>query len=133
MDFLALALQTSFLPVVMGPIPEPALGAPGFIVAEGTGEPCRTGDIVAVEFWVRGPDGKELANSEKRGVTHTFVVFGPNSDRLLDVATLGAKVGEQRNLILFAEDWYSPIGPYRLIRQPGPLAVSIRVGQIWRR
>lgn len=133
MDFLAFALQTSFLPISFGPPPDLQLGAPGCIVRSGEGEPCKSGDLVTVDYCILSADGKELANSEKRGICHTFVLLKSGGDDLLNAATLGARLGEVRRVVLLKEDWYSPIGPFRLIRDPGPIVVRIRLNQIDRR
>jgi hypothetical protein len=133
MDFLALALQASFLPVTFAKPPEIDIGAPGCVLRPGEGEPSKSGDIVTVDYCIQSADGKELANSMKRGISQTFVLLKSGGDGLLNVATLGAKVGEVRQVVLLMEEWYSPIGPYRLVQSPGPVAVRIRVTNIDRR
>ena len=133
MDFLALALQTSFLPISFSPQPEVPLGAPGCLVRAGEGDTCKSGDLVTIDFCIQGADGKELANSEKRGICHSFVLFKSGGDDLLGAATVGARLGEVRQVVLLREDWYPSIGKYRLVQEPGPVVVRIRVNQISRR
>jgi hypothetical protein len=132
MDFLALVLQASFLPVSLSPPSEP-LGGPGCIVRSGEGDPCKSGDLVSIDFCIIGVDGKELANSEKRGISQTFVVLKSEGDDLLNAATLGARLGELRQVVLMKEDWYGGVGQYHLVRDPGPVIVRIRVNQITHR
>ena len=133
MDFLALALQASFLPITFNPQPDVQLGAPGCILRAGDGEVCKSGDLVTIDYCINGPDGKELANSEKRGICHSFILLKSGGDELLGAATVGARLGEVRQVVLLREDWYAAIGAYRLIQEPGPVVVRVRVNQIARR
>lgn len=133
MDFLSVALQCSFLPIVVGPIPDVDLDGPGFVLKRGTGEACKAGDRVHIDYWIRDDSGKEIANSERRGLAYTFDLLGKPGDLLLNGAALGAQPGEERVMIVFAEDWNEELGPFSLIRNPGPLMVRIRVNRVDRR
>lgn len=133
MDFMSLALQCSFLPVSLGLCAEPLIESPGFLIQPGVGEPSRSGDRLTVDFWIRDESGKEIANSERRGFCHTFDLFGQPGDGLLNGAALGAREGEERVLVMLAEEWHGELGFFRLIRNPGPLLVRIRVARIERR
>jgi hypothetical protein len=133
MDFLSIALQCSFLPIAVGWTPEAELDSPCFVVRKGSGENARQGDRVTVDFWIQDESGKEIANSQRRGIEHSFDIFGKPGDPLLSAATLGAKPGEERVVILFAEDWLEETGPFSLIRNPGALVVRVRVSRVDRR
>jgi hypothetical protein len=133
MDFLSLALQCSFLPVSIGPISEPVLEAPGFVLQSGIGEPCKSGDRITLDFWIRDEKGKEIANSERRGLCQTFDLFGRTGDTLLNSAALGAREGEERFVILLAEEWLDEVGPFNLVQKQGPLLIRIRVSRLDRR
>jgi hypothetical protein len=133
MDFLSLALQCSFLPIVIGPPIEIELGAPGYIVQTGSGDPCRSGDKVTLDFLIQDENGKEIANSFRRGIDHTFELFGSPGDALLTGAALGAQTGEERWVVLIAEKWYEGFTPFSLIRNPGPVLVRVKVSKIERR
>ncbi len=133
MDFLSVALQCSFLPITVGATPAVNLDAPGYVLQAGTGEPAKTGDRVTIDYNIQDDSGKEIANSERRGIPYTFELFAPPGDTLLNGATLGAREGEERWLIFIAEEWHPEIGSFNLVRNPGPLLVRIRVSKVERR
>lgn len=133
MEFLSLALQCSFLPIVVTPEPEIPLPGPGYIVQQGQGTPAVAGDRVTVDFWVQDATGKEIANSERRGIGQTFSLLQTPGDYLLSNAAMGAKEGEERIVVLFAEANYPEISPLSLVKRPGALIVRLRVARIDRR
>lgn len=106
---------------------------PGFVLEAGQGEPSRSGDRVTIEFIIQDDAGKEIANSERRGLPQTFNLFSSNADAILNSATLGAKKGESRAVVMLAEEWYADISALSLIRNPGPLLIRVRVLDIERR
>ena len=130
MDFLSLVLQCSFLPSCVGFSPELPLDAPGIVLQTGVGGVAKTGDRITLDYWIQDENGKEIANSERRGLTQTFYLFGPTSDPLLSGAALGARSGEERLVVLMAEEWYAEISAIGLIRNPGPISIRIRVLEV---
>jgi hypothetical protein len=133
MDFLSVALQCSFLPVTVGASPSVVLEAPGCVVQAGTGEAAKSGDRVTIDYCIQDENGKEIANSERRGIPYTFDLFSAPGDLLLNGAALGARSGEERIMIFFAEEWHPEVGSFNLVRNPGPLLVRIRMARIERR
>lgn len=133
MEFLSLVLQCSFLPISIGIEPEVPFAGPGYIVQQGQGLPSKSGDRVMLDFWVQDSGGKEIANSERRGLTHTLNLLATPGDYLLNNAALGAKQGEERIVVVFAEDNYPEISPLNLMKVPGLLIVRLRVARIDRR
>ena len=133
MDFISIALQCSFLPVMLSPASDVDMGTPGFIVQPGQGDTTKSGDRVTIDFWIQDQNGKEIANSERRGTGHTFDAFATPGDRLLNAAAIGSRPGEERLLIMEAEQWYPDYGPFSLLREPGLLVVRVRVQRIDRR
>lgn len=133
MDFLSVALQCSFLPVSVSASPEALLEAPGYVIQAGSGEAAKSGDRVTIDYSIQDENGKEIANSERRGVPYTFELFAAPGDQLLNGATLGAKAGEERLLVFIAEEWHPEVGSFNLVRNPGPLLVRIRVSRVERR
>lgn len=133
MEFLSLALQCSFLPIVVMAEPETPFAGPGYVVQQGQGSPAKSGDRVTVDFWVQDASGKEIANSERRGISQTFSLLQTPADILLSNAAIGAKEGEERIVVLFAETNYPEISPLSLIKKPGLLVVRLRVARIDRR
>jgi hypothetical protein len=133
MDFLSLMMQCSFLPVTIGATPVVEMELPGILLSAGSGLPCQSGDRLTVEYWIQDETGKEIANSERRGIPYTFELFGPTSDTLLSAGAVGATDGEERCLVLFKEEWYPQVGPFSLIREPGPVLLRIKIARIERR
>lgn len=133
MGFLSFLLQICFLPMSVGTQDVANDLSPTFIEAPGTGIYAQSGDRVTIHFLVLDSNGKELANSERRGLAHTMDLFGSPSDPILQAAALGAREGETRYLILLAEDVVPEVGTFNLIRNPGPLLVRIQVERIQRR
>jgi hypothetical protein len=133
MDFLSVALQCSFLPVTVGASPSATFEAPGYVLQAGSGDPAKSGDLVTVDYCIQDESGKEIANSERRGIPYTFELFATPGDLLLNGATLGARSGEERLLVFLAEEWHPEVGPFNLVRNPGPLLVRIRVARVDRR
>ena len=133
MEFLSLVLQCSFLPVVVGEEPAVPFSGPGYILESGRGMPSRSGDLMTIDYWVQDAGGKEIANSERRGISQTFALMGTPGDYLLTNAALGARQGEERVVVLFAEDNYPDISPLSLMKTPGLLTIRLRVARIDRR
>lgn len=113
--------------------PETPFAGPGYIVRQGQGLPSKSGDRVTLDFWIQDEGGKEIANSERRGLPQTLNLLATPGDYLLNNAALGAKQGEERIVVLFAEDNYPEISPLNLMKVPGLLIVRLRVARIDRR
>lgn len=133
MGFLSFLLQVCFLPITVGAQDAVPDLSPTFIEKPGNGIYAQSGDRVTIHFMVLDSNGKELANSERRGLSHTMDLFGSPSDPLLQAAALGAREGETRYLVLMAEDVVPEVGSFNLIRNPGPLLVKIQIERILRR
>lgn len=133
MDFLSVALQCSFLPVVVSAPPTETMSAPGCIVQRGVGEPAKKGDLVTIDYSIQDETGKEIANSERRGIPYTFELSAAPGDALLNGATRGAREGEERLLVFIAQEWHPEVGSFNLLRNPGALLVRIRVSKVDRR
>ena len=133
MEFLSLVLQCSFLPVLVGGEPAVPFAGPGHIIQAGEGTPSRSGDRVTIDYWVQDAGGKEIANSERRGISQTFNLMATPGDYLLSNTALGARQGEERIVVILAEDNYSEISPLNLMKSPGLLVVRLRVARIDRR
>lgn len=106
---------------------------PGYVLQAGQGTPSKSGDLVTIDYWVQDSGGKEIANSERRGISQTFLLMGTPGDYLLTNAVLGARQGEERIVVLLAEDNYPEISPLNLMKTPGLLTIRLRVARIDRR
>lgn len=97
--------------------PPSAPPEPVFMVetlAEGSGLPAESGDLVTVHFVVRTAEGKELANTLKRGMPYTVELSEPQS--FWAVAVEGLKADGRRRVRanssqFFGRHGVSPIVP----------------------
>ena len=133
MGILSLVFQIWMFPVNLDQSEALSTDIPVVITQAGTGSPCKIGDIATVDYQIEDETGKEIANSERRGISSTLEVGGTNSDPLLGAAALGAKEGEERYVILFVEDWYPQVGPGSLVGSTGTVLVRLKVTHLQRR
>lgn len=132
MGIISLALQMSFMPLEIEGCDILEFAPISVIAAPGLGAPVREGDLITVDYRVEDASGKEIANSERRGLASTFVQGTPLADALLSASSREAREGEERWVVLLKEDWYS-ISPYGLTSSSGPVLVWLRVLKITRR
>jgi FKBP-type peptidyl-prolyl cis-trans isomerase len=66
----------------------------------GTGAKAANGDLVTVHFIAATSAGKEIGNSERRGLPYKFVVGDAKSPKYLDVSVRGMQVGGERRVTL---------------------------------
>lgn len=83
---------------------------------DGSGPGAQRGDLVTFDFVVIAVDGRELANSELRGLPYTMTVGEIGNDPLLDVSIRNMAVGAERELIFpvgtaYTEEGYPPFVP----------------------
>jgi|GEM_PF-6923783 len=128
MGFLALLFQIWMLPVNLDQSDVSVVSSKG-----GTGSPAKAGDVVTVDYQIEDEGGKEIANSERRGMPSTLELGAPTSDALLAAAAMGAKEGEERYVVLFVNDWYPEAGPGTLVGPTGALFVHLKVTHLQRR
>jgi len=128
MGIISLALQVSMLPIAISG-PEPTV----FVKDPGSGVVCVPGDVVTIDYSIEDETGKELANSERRGLPSTVEIGGAYTDPLLSAATNGARLGEERWAILVVDDWYPQPSPGSLVRTTGTVLVRLKVSGLYRR
>ncbi len=133
MEFLVLALQCSFLPVSLKGVPTEAVPGPAYVVQAGTGVSAKNGDRVTLDYWIKDANGKEIANSDRRGIPFTFNLLSSSGDSLLSKAAVGVKAGEERVIVLFPDEDYGGIGPNSFVKVSGPLIIRVKVSQVDRR
>lgn len=117
----------------MLPISISGLEPTSFVNEPGSGVVCASGDIVTLDYRIEDESGKEIANSERRGLPSTVEIGGVNSDPLLSAAASGARLGEERWTILVVDDWYPPATSGSLMRASGAVLVRVRVSGLYRR
>jgi hypothetical protein len=134
MGIIAFLLQLSMLPIAAGTSSGAEIEAPLFCGSEpGTGDAVLTGDLVTIQYSIADWQGKEIANSNRRGLGMTFNVLGSNSDGLLQLAVIGARQNETRTLVVNAEDFFADQSVFSIVRNPGPLLVTVKIERISRR
>ena len=122
------------LPIAIGTTGGSEIEAPIFCDSEsGSGNTVLSGDVVTIQYTVLDCQGKEIANSARRGLGMTFNVLGSNSDSLLQLAVIGARENETRSVVLNAEDIFAEQSVFSIVRNPGPLLVTVKVERITRR
>lgn len=80
------------------------------IMHEGSGEPVKSGDMVAVDYRGFLEDGSVFDESYKRGQTFSFSVGAGQVIAGWDEGLLGMKVGEKRRLTIPSNLAYGPNG-----------------------
>jgi hypothetical protein len=85
----------------VGLIPE--TGATVVDATVGEGLPLRIGDVASVRYAAKDGLGREIANSDKRGLAFTFEIGNPPADAILVQATYGMRLGGERVVWIPAE------------------------------
>ncbi|HZH98558.1 MAG TPA: FKBP-type peptidyl-prolyl cis-trans isomerase, partial [Fimbriimonadaceae bacterium] len=98
--------------------------------AEGTGTPAKPGDRVTVHFVIRNMEGAVLADSERRGLSYTFVAGTSKIPRVLAEGVLGMKVGETRVVSAQPDALYGNAGSPPFVPGATPLQAVIRMLRI---
>jgi hypothetical protein len=94
-------------------------------IEEGRGAPLAEGDRATVSFQVLDPAGKELANSDRRGLAFTLVVGSPLAEPALGLVVPGMRLeGERRARI--SSDVYGALAP-NLVPPGVDLTVRVKV------
>lgn len=83
------------------------------MVNEGTGQMAETGDRVTLHFVVRTQEGKELANTRKRGMPFTIELSEPGS--FWSSAVDGMRVGGKNKLLANSSVFFGRSGVLPII------------------
>lgn len=94
-------------------------------ILKGNGVAVQAGDVATVNFRVCVKDGKELANTIKRGLPFSFVVGEPGACALWTETVKGMAVGGERRIAIAPKTALASI-ELREIVPPG-VALDIRV------
>lgn len=129
--WISIGAQLSFMPVK---VEQPwAMG--GFAIYElkaGAGRAVRDGDLVTMHVIAATPEGKEIANSEKRGLPLRFVLGNAETPGYLDLAVRGMALGAERKIILPPDLAFGANGEPPIIPPNATLVVRVRVIKIER-
>lgn len=79
-------------------------------VTAGSGYAAKAGDRVTVDFTLGTHDGKEIANTQKRGLTYTLLLGAPNTSPLWQSLLSGAQAGSQRRVSFSGDAVFGPEG-----------------------
>jgi peptidylprolyl isomerase len=93
----------------------------------GTGSGARDGDRITVDFTITTVDGKELANSQRRGLPFTLVLGDPNVSPFWWPALKGARKGCERQLTFSSDVVFGPEGAPPFVPHGAQLFGTIRV------
>ena len=96
-------------------------------IRAGNGPKVVLGDLVTVHFIAATPKGKEIANSEKRGLPYKFVIGAPESPRYLQAAVEGMKAGGVRRVVLPPELAFGPKGAKPILAPNTDLVLHLRL------
>jgi hypothetical protein len=92
----------------------------------GADEPLRIGDRATVTFRVGDGKSKEVADTDRRGLTFTFVI-GEGKERLLELVVAGMRVGGERAAKFSPVDVYGKSLMPTVIPDAQTLEVRVRV------
>ncbi|MBI5706589.1 MAG: FKBP-type peptidyl-prolyl cis-trans isomerase [Armatimonadetes bacterium] len=96
------------------------------------GLPAKPGDRVTVEFVVSTMEGKEIANSAKRGLPYTVAIGDPASNPFWQTALGSCRVGMERKIMFSAENFFGTEGAPPVVPADTPLLGIIRIVRIVR-
>jgi peptidylprolyl isomerase len=128
----ALVALTLGLTTVGGPKQEAAPDAPLIKVQElevGKGAEIKPGDLVTLHFVVRVPQGKELANSYRRGLPFTFQV-SDQTQGFWETCVRGMRSSGRRTLVLPAGIAYGATGRPPFVPAGAPIEATVAVVEV---
>jgi FKBP-type peptidyl-prolyl cis-trans isomerase FkpA len=99
-------------------------------IAEGTGEPARSGDRVAVHYTGWLTDGTKFDSSLDRGKPFSFQLGAREVIRGWDLGVAGMKVGGRRKLTIAPELGYGPRGAGGVIPPNATLVFEVELLRI---
>jgi len=102
------------------------------VVRPGTGDPLRPGDRVTLNLSVRTQDGKEIANTRKRGLAYTLVIGEDDAKPFWRLVLAGIRSGEERLVRVDAEAAFGPLGVPPVFLAQGELRASVEVLRVVR-
>lgn len=111
-------------PVVKVPIQPPPFVPVFEDKPAGSGPPAKAGDLVTIQFLVRGKMG-DIADSKRRGLPYRFRIGEPGNDPLLELVVKGMKVGGTRTGSVPAKEAYGAAGVPPLIKPQDMLQVTV--------
>ncbi len=100
MTTIPLLILFSFLPGVWDLEPMDLSIGEGVIAIDsvsGTGESPRPGDLLTLSYQVEDGLGRQIANSDRRGLLYTIAYGEPGGDPLLTTALEGMRAGGERS------------------------------------
>jgi FKBP-type peptidyl-prolyl cis-trans isomerase len=99
-------------------------------IVVGQGSIAQTGQIATVQFEVRDKNGKELANTWKRGLPYSFVVGGIQTAPFWSLGLNGMKVGGQRMLDVKPGAGYGTDGVPPVVGPGSELVVKLELVEV---
>lgn len=127
--WITISARFAFIPVTI----EQPWATGGFAIYElkaGTGREVRDGDLVTIHVVAATLEGKEIANSEKRGLPLRFVLGNAETPAYLDLAVRGMSLGAERRVVLPPELAFGADGEPPIIPPNATLSVRVRVVRI---
>jgi len=106
---------------------------PNLVIHEiviGKGATAQSGQIATVQFEVSDKNGKELANTRKRGLPYSFAIGGIQTAPFWSLGLLGMKVGGQRILSAKPGAAYGPDGVPPVVAPNSDLVIKIELVEL---
>lgn len=88
--------------------------------------PARQGDLVTFHFVVVDPSGKEIANTERRGLPYSIVLGDRPASAVWAEALLGLKPGEER-VVMLDSSRFGPAGVPPIVAPSVTLTARVKV------
>jgi FKBP-type peptidyl-prolyl cis-trans isomerase len=102
-------------------------------IREGTGLRAESGDRVTLEFVITSADGREIANSVKRGLAFTLELGAPRGARALSEAIGGMREGGARRVRFDSDAFFGPLGVPPILSLGMSLVAEVRVTRVQKR